>query len=156
MAEPAASSRLGPKGYLALIVIAAAATFGILALLMNIAQRKREAKEHYIRLVAQDETTIDPAVWGKNFPRQYDSYLRTVDTVRTRHGGSEAFQKLDEDPLLRTIFDGYAFSVDYREERGHAYMLSDQDETERVTNFKQPGLACNAMLRCCRPTTRRV
>jgi nitrite reductase (cytochrome c-552) len=31
--------------------------------------------------------------------------------------------KLDDDPLLRTIFNGYAFAIDYREERGHAYML---------------------------------
>jgi nitrite reductase (cytochrome c-552) len=39
------------------------------------------------------------------------------------------------------LFAGYAFAVDYREERGHAYMLSDQDMTERVTKFEQPG-AC--------------
>ena len=32
----------------------------------------------------------DPAIWGKNFPLQYDAYLRTVDQVRTRFGGSEA------------------------------------------------------------------
>ena len=86
-----------------------------------------------------DEGTIDPAVWGQNFPRQYDSYRRTVDTERTRHGGSEAFQKLDDDPRWRRIFAGYAFSVDYREERGHAYMLIDQDETERVKIAKQTG-----------------
>jgi nitrite reductase (cytochrome c-552) len=68
-----------------------------------------------------------------------------VDTVRTRYGGSEAFQRLDEDPMLRTIFAGYAFAIDYREERGHAYMLSDQRETERQTK-PQPGacLQCHA------------
>ena len=33
---------------------------------------------------------MDPAVWGKNFPLQYDDYQRTVDQVRTRYGGSEA------------------------------------------------------------------
>ena len=69
-----------------------------------------------------------------------------MDTERTRHGGSEAFQKLDADPRWRVIFQGYAFGVDYREERGHAYMLSDQEETERVKQFKQPGacLHCHA------------
>ena len=36
------------------------------------------------------EATIDPALWGKNFPRQYDGYKRTVDMERTRYGGSEA------------------------------------------------------------------
>jgi nitrite reductase (cytochrome c-552) len=48
--------------------------------------------------------------------------------------------------VWRRIFAGYAFSIDYREERGHAYMLMDQRETERVHKFKQPGacLQCHA------------
>ena len=45
---------------------------------------------HFVRVVELDENTIDPAVWGKNFPRQYDGYKRTVDIERTQHGGSEA------------------------------------------------------------------
>ena len=32
-----------------------------------------------------------------------------------------------------------AFGVDYREDRGHAYMLSGQDITERIKIVKQPG-----------------
>ncbi|HRJ50754.1 MAG TPA: ammonia-forming cytochrome c nitrite reductase subunit c552, partial [Phycisphaerales bacterium] len=98
------------------------------------------------RVVDIGENTVDPAEWGKNYPRQHDSYIRTVDVVRTRFGGSEAVQKLDTNPRLRTIFDGYAFSIDYREERGHAYMLSDQRETERVILRPQPGacLHCHA------------
>lgn len=127
--------------YPALSVLVGMATFGVLWLLNNIAERKEEGKLHVFPMAKVDEDTIDPAVWGKNYPRQYDSYLRTVDIERTRHGGSEAFQKLDQDPLWRILFKGYPFGVDYREERGHAYMLSDQDTTERVTHFKQPG-AC--------------
>jgi nitrite reductase (cytochrome c-552) len=122
-------------------VIVAAAVIAVLLLLENIATRKREALQYSFQIVQVDENTIDPAEWGKNFPRQYDSYQRTVDMERTRHGGSDAFQKLDEFPRWRTIFDGYPFAVDYREERGHAYMLIDQIETERVTLFNQPG-AC--------------
>ncbi|HUG89740.1 MAG TPA: ammonia-forming cytochrome c nitrite reductase subunit c552, partial [Planctomycetaceae bacterium] len=136
-----AASRRGRWLYVATLVLVAAATIGVLLLLGNIFQRQREAEQIVFQLVDLDEHTIDPAVWGRNFPRQYDSYRRTVDMVRTRHGGSEAFQRLDEFPRWRTIFAGYAFAVDYREERGHAYMLSDQDETERVRLFQQPG-AC--------------
>lgn len=122
------------------------ATFAVLLLYQNIVTRKAEATQHVFRVVEVDDNTVDPALWGKNYPRQYDSYKRTVDIVRTRHGGSEAFQKLDEFPVWRRIFAGYAFGVDYREERGHAYSLTDQLETERVTNFKQPGscLHCHA------------
>jgi nitrite reductase (cytochrome c-552) len=127
--------------YAATVALVAAATVGVLLLLQNIATRKEEARQTVFRVVEITEDTIDPAEWGKNFPRQYDSYRRTVDTVRTRHGGSDAFNKLEEDPLWKTIFRGYPFGVDYREERGHAYMLSDQDMTERVKQFPQPG-AC--------------
>jgi nitrite reductase (cytochrome c-552) len=131
---------------LAVVVLVAVAIAAVAALLLNIAERKREAREHYLELVRLTEDTIDPAEWGKNFPRQYDGYRRTVDVQRTRHGGSEAFQKLDEDPRWRRIFRGYAFGLDYREERGHAYMLSDQDETRRTQERPQPGacLHCHA------------
>jgi len=129
-----------------LVVATAAITVGIIALLGNIAKHKREAEQVVFSVVELDEQTVGPAVWGKNFPRQYDSYLRTVDTKRTTHGGSEAFQKLDEFPVWRDLFAGYAFGIDYREERGHAYMLTDQRETERVTLVNQPGacLHCHA------------
>jgi len=127
--------------YCAAFGIFAAAGVGVAMLVANISERKHEAKSAGFKLVELTEDTIDPAEWGKNFPRQYDSYKRTVDIERTRHGGSDAFQKIDDDPRWRRIFAGYAFAVDYREERGHAYMLSDQDMTERVTKFAQPG-AC--------------
>lgn len=132
--------------YPATILLTAGFTAGLLALLMNIAERKREAKVHFVKLVELDEETIDPAIWGQNFPRQYGGYGRTAENTNRRHGGSEAIQKLDEDPRLRRIFAGYPFSVDYRDRRGHAFMLEDQDKTERVRQFKQPGacLHCHA------------
>jgi len=129
-----------------LLVFVSVAVFAIMLLFGSILERKAEAKDHVFRVVNLTEDTIDPAEWGKNYPRQYDSYKRTVDIERTKHGGSEAFQKLDDDPLLRELFAGYAFGIDFREERGHAYMLQDQHETERVKQFKQPGacLHCHA------------
>lgn len=92
-------------------ITAAAATVGVLALWRNIMERKAEARQYRFEIAALDERTDDPAEWGKNYPRQYDSYRRTVDTERTRHGGSEAFQKLDQDPRWRVLFQGYAFAV---------------------------------------------
>lgn len=144
--------------YPALIVISAVVTAGVLMLLSNIYTRKWEARETVFRVVDLPPGTVDPAEWGKNYPRQYDSYKRTVDVDRTRHGGNEALplkrgvavgpeaSKLEIDPRLRALYSGYPFSVDYREARGHAYMLSDQDVTRRTTEFKQPGacLHCHA------------
>jgi nitrite reductase (cytochrome c-552) len=50
-----------------------------------------------------------------------------------------AQSRLAEDPRLRTMWAGYAFSVDFRKKRGHAYMLEDQTYTRRVQEFRQPG-----------------
>jgi nitrite reductase (cytochrome c-552) len=134
--------------YFVVIAVTALATYGIVALLMNIKDRKEEAQQHFFQLVELKEDTVDPQEWGKNFPRQYDSYKRTAENTSRRHGGSEAISKLDDDPRLRRIFAGYPFSVDYRERRGHAFMLEDQDNTERVRQFKQPGacLQCHASI----------
>jgi nitrite reductase (cytochrome c-552) len=54
-----------------------------------------------------------------------------------------AQSRLEEDPRLRTMWAGYAFAVDFREERGHAYMLDDQTLTERQRVAKQPGTCLN-------------
>jgi nitrite reductase (cytochrome c-552) len=146
MPETAKPSRLRWLPYVLTFLLAAAATAGVMWLGQSIVERKQEARQSVFRIAELTEDTLDPAEWGKNFPRQYDSYRRTLDIERTRHGGSDAFQKLDDDPRWRIIFKGYPFGVDYREERGHAYMLSDQDMTERVKQFKQPGacLHCHA------------
>jgi len=142
-------------GLVALVVLAT--VFG-LALLVNIFQRKQEARNPFFRVVELTDDTIDPGVWGKNFPLQYDDYLKTVDQVRTRYGGSEAEprtptqvdprsvvaqSRLEEDPRLKIMWAGYAFSKDFREERGHAYMLDDQTFTERQQVTKQPGTCLN-------------
>jgi nitrite reductase (cytochrome c-552) len=128
---------------IAAVVVTALATVAVAALLISITERRWEARHPFVRVTEVDEHTIDPSVWGANWPHQYDTYLRTVDYERTRYGGSDAVpkQKLDADPWLRTMWAGFAFSLDYRESRGHAYMLHDQDHTERVAQRPQPG-AC--------------
>src|SRR5690606_13765523 len=123
--------------YTAAFFLVAVALASSTALLINIFERKAEAANPYVRLVEVTEDTVDPAVWGVNWPRQYDSYLLTAESTRTRfggHGGSEALpeQKIERDPWLKRMFLGYAFSIDYRDRRGHAYMLHDQEITERV------------------------
>lgn len=132
--------------YAAAMALAALGTAGIAALLMNINERKHEARVRYIQWTPLDESSADPAGWGVTFPSEYDGYKRTVDTQRTRYGGSEAFSKIDQDPAWKRFFAGYAFGVEYREERGHAYSLSDQKLTLRTQQFEQPGacLQCHA------------
>ncbi len=129
---------------------AAVATMLVMALYSNVSMRKAEAKQTSMKLVELDEKTVDPAQWGKNFPRQFDSYLRTAEKYSTKYGGagSEGMPKsrLEDDPRLVSIFDGYAFAIDFNQRQGHAYMLKDQIATKRVTERKQPGacLHCHA------------
>jgi nitrite reductase (cytochrome c-552) len=132
--------------YLITVLVAAGLTAAILVLLFNIRQHQEEAREHFVKLVDLTEDTIDPAVWGRNFPRQYDGYIRTADIARTKYGGSEAIDKLEQDPFLKEMYAGYAFALEFREDRGHAYMLKDQAESGRVKLRKQPGacLHCHA------------
>jgi len=161
--EPASGSPNPRKGYsfklLAMVaVLAAVAAILGTALLTNIVERKQEAKNPFFRVVELTDDTVDPEIWGKNFPLQYDGYKRTVDQTRTRYGGSEAIHKtpkesdprsivaqsrLEEDPRLKIMWDGYAFAVDFREERGHAFMLEDQTFTERPNVPTQPGSCVN-------------
>jgi nitrite reductase (cytochrome c-552) len=119
------------------------ATVLVLALYNNVVERKAEARVTTVKLVELDEKTVDPSQWGKNFPRQYDAYQRTADNYGTKYGGAGSegapISKLGADPRLKEIFAGYAFSIDYNQRRGHAYMLEDQRSTKRVTERPQPG-----------------
>ena len=81
--------------YIALSAAVASVTVLVTLLLVNISERKQEGRQAYLELARLTEDTIEPGEWGKNFPREYDGYKRTVDTQRTKYGGSEAFSKLD-------------------------------------------------------------
>src|SRR5580765_6605424 len=132
----------------------AGVTVLLLALLTNIFERKQEARQPFVRVVEVTEDTMDPKVWGQNWPAQYDGYLKTSLPTTTKYGGrglgasdaGPAEQKIDRDPWLRRIFAGYAFAIDYRDRRGHAFALFDQEQTKRVTEKQQPGacIQCHA------------
>lgn len=153
-----ASEQKRSFGWLTLLtVLTAAATVGVVALLMNIFQRKQEARAPFTKVVEVTEVSSDPTPWGRNFPQQYEDYQKTVDDDYTDFGGNHALppSKLEEHPWLKRLFAGYAFSIDYREARGHAHMLADQEVTKRVTDVQQAGacLHCHASII---PTYRRI
>ena len=77
------------RGLLIALVAGAFAlgALGAAALLVNIAERKQEAKNPYVRLVDVTENDVDPAKWGTNWPREYDGYKRTSEPTSTKYGG---------------------------------------------------------------------
>ena len=138
-------------GVFALVAVGAA------ALLVNITERKQEAKHAFVKLVEVTENDVDPAKWGTNWPREYDGYKRTSEPTATKYGGAAgasegqpAPQKAVRDPWLTRIFAGYLFAVDFRDRRGHGFALFDQEVTRRnvPAENKQSGncLHCHASI----------
>ena len=125
-------------------------TILVLALLVNIFQRQQEARLTYRRIKEIPPNEPDPAVWGVNFPSEYKSYMRTMETStfeeyskHGRYGGSEAFSKLERHPNYRRLFAGYAFGG-YREERGHPRALADMLATPRLGIRSRGRMTCKS------------
>ncbi len=138
------SSRRNILFLAAAFVVGALVMAGVGALLVNIQGRKNEAAQYPLKVVEIAQNELAPAVWGKNFPREYDSFLKTQDTtISTPFGGSIKFSKLEKDPKIVRLYAGYPFSVDYNKARGHYYALTDQKETKRQEVVAQPGACAN-------------
>ena len=125
---------------LAFLVGGALVTFVIAALLVNIVQRQAEDRSTFVKVAELDEQTYDPSVWGQNFPPEYEGWKATTQMEPKDIAKREPTA---QDPRTTT-----AHSIDYREPRGHAYMLIDQRYTKRVLERPQPGacLNCHASL----------
>ena len=135
--------------YFLLFAGAVIGTLIVTWVLVRMVARKQETRAPFVRLVELTEISTDPAPWGLNWPHHYDGYVATAGD--RFYGGSSALpeSKLDQQPWLKRLYAGYAFSLDYREARGHAYMLYDQGVTERITQKPQAG----ACLHCHASTT---
>jgi len=130
-------------------VVAVIATVVVTYVLITMFSHKQDARQPFVRVTEVSEITTDPEPWGQNWPRQFDGWKSTSGDEF--YGGSSALpeSKLEQQPWLKRLYAGYAFSIDYREARGHAYMLYDQGVTERVTQKPQAG----ACLHCHASTT---
>lgn len=152
MTNPSAPWYGTRAAYGVLIAVVAATAAGAAALLINISERKAEQRQGSTRVVEVTESDTDPEKWGRNWPTQYDLYKKTALKTSTKYGGhagSEAMpeEKLERQPWLKRMFLGYAFSIDYRDRRGHAYMLSDQEATQRLTKPQSGScLHCHASI----------
>ncbi|MDY6854355.1 MAG: ammonia-forming cytochrome c nitrite reductase subunit c552 [Thermodesulfobacteriota bacterium] len=130
--------------YIGTLLLVAVLTITVIGLLININTRKQEAAEYPLRVVDIPVGELDPAIWGQNFPHQYDSFIRTrEDYGKTPYGGSTPYSKLEAYPAMVRLWAGYAFSKDHNEDRGHYYAHLDQRNTQRVQLVSQPGACIN-------------
>ena len=84
------------------------------------------------------DNVIDPEVWGKAHPAQYELWKQTEEPTPVGKSkyklGFDAdnitYDKLSMYPYMALLFNGWGFGVEYNEPRGHAYMLKDQLEID--------------------------
>jgi nitrite reductase (cytochrome c-552) len=109
---------------------------GLLA--SSIIERRSESKVYFQMVTEIPEWEPRNEVWGENFPREYESYVNTLDTsFRSKYGGSATRDALEEQPEMVVLWAGYAFSREYKQSRGHYYAINDIRETLR-TDVPQP------------------
>ncbi len=99
----------------------------------SIVERRSESKLYFQMTKEISEWEPRNAVWGQNFPRQYETYMQTADTsFKSAHGGPATIDYLNEFPELVIMWAGYAFSRDYKQSRGHYYAVSDVHKSLRT------------------------
>jgi nitrite reductase (cytochrome c-552) len=95
-------------------------------------------KPQMVKTVNIPDGEIDPAVWGKAYPEEYELWKKTAEPISVRRskykigmdGGAVSVDKLSMYPYMALLFNGWGFGVEYNEPRGHAFMIRDQVEID--------------------------
>lgn len=129
-------TRTGPRRRwvpIAVLIVVAMASAALTWLLITIFEHKQEAKSPFAQVVQLTDTTYDPAVWGENFPIEYEQYKKTaedtdgdfvkVDPTADDPREYHTISRIDSETRAQKMWRGYAFAVDYTEPRGHEWAL---------------------------------
>ncbi|MFZ5941114.1 MAG: ammonia-forming cytochrome c nitrite reductase [Bacteroidota bacterium] len=146
------------KGW-ALFIITLVVVFFLGLLASSIIERRTEAQFAYVPQIDYPDWEPRNELWGKNFPREWESYLKTSDTTfRSLYNGSASIDFLERDPKMVILWAGYAFSKDYYQARGHLYAIRDIRATLRTgaPNDSVPGPQPNTCWTCKSPDVPRV
>lgn len=142
---PAGGRRLTARGPLPMwlgiaiagLLVLAVVLLGLLAI--SVMERRWEAIRPMMVVRPLDDWEPDNAVWGENYPRQYESYLRTrITDTETKYGGSYPRNYLEIYPSKVILFAGYGFSKGYLQARGHYYAVQDVLDSARLTRPFNP------------------
>ncbi len=116
-----------------LFIVTIVIVFMLGLLASSVIERRAEATFAYTPQVEHSQFEPRNAVWGKNFPREYQSYLQTSESeFRSKYNGSQMIDMLEKDPRLVVLWAGYGFSKDYSQGRGHYYAIEDIQNTLRT------------------------
>lgn len=167
-AADADAKRHAPRWVLpvAFFVGGALITAGVVALLLNITQRKNEAQQPYFQVVQPTDTSFDPRSGARTSPSSTRAG-RTPRSMRSRPRHARPPRRTPRrQPMcppassrLIRVWSPCGRATPSRwsttSPRGHAYMLSDQMQVKRVQALKQPGacLNCHASIPEVRTTS---
>ncbi len=116
-----------------ILVLLAAVVVLVGLMAVSVMERRWEAQRPALVLQPIDRWEPNNAVWGRNYPREYESFRRTrITDTRTKYGGAYPRDYLEIDPLQVILFAGYGFSKDYLQARGHTYSVEDVRATARI------------------------
>jgi nitrite reductase (cytochrome c-552) len=95
-------------------------------------------KPEPVKTVTIPDGEIDPTLWGKAYPDEYDLWKQTETPEpagkskykRGYDADHVTYDKLAEYPYMALLFNGWGFGVEYNEPRGHALMVRDQLEID--------------------------
>lgn len=120
--------------------VTAVGTFALGLLASSVMERRSEAVQSRVQFRHEiGEFEPDNAKWGASFPREFNSWESTKQmNERTKYGGSDHRDHLEENPGLVILFAGYPFAKDYNAPRGHYYAVEDVKKTGRI-NETTPG-----------------
>jgi len=112
-----------------IFIIRALVLLGVVLLLGACSPQKPEP----VKTATIADGDYDPANWGKAYPLEYDSWLKTKEPKPPKSKYKKGYDtdliiydKLSEFPYMALLFNGWGFGVEYNEPRGHYYMLIDQ------------------------------
>ncbi len=127
-----------------IFVVVAIVVFVLGLLTTSIIERRSETYTlQMVKPISDTETRNE--VWGQNFPREYETYMQTLETdFASKHGGAKMIDYLEKYPELVVMWAGYGFSKDYNQGRGHAYAIKDIRNTLRTggTNVSPMPATC--------------
>jgi len=95
-------------------------------------------KPEPVKTVTIPDGEIDPTLWGKAYPDEYDLWKKTEEPEpagkskykRGYDADHVTYDKLAEYPYMALLFNGWGFGVEYNEPKGHANMVRDQLEID--------------------------
>lgn len=113
-------------------------TFASVAAVSLLVVSCQPPKSELVKTVSIPDNEMDPAVWGKAYPIEYEMWKKTEEPTAsgksTYKKGFDSdkvtYDKLSEFPFLALLSNGWGMGVEYNEPRGHAFMVRDQLEAD--------------------------